>query len=87
MALSFSVFLFALLKLYFRTPMTVYRINFQFRCSGVGLAIQCYFCLAGHRRELPWFRPSDSVEVYLRIYIYISATYRFYCPLQLWPMC
>ena len=47
MALSFSVFLFALLKLYFRTLMSVYCINFQFRGSGVGLANSVLLLLGG----------------------------------------
>ena len=47
MALSFSVFLFALLKLYFRILMLVYCINFQFRGSGVGLAISVLLLLGG----------------------------------------
>ena len=69
MALSFSVFLFALLKLYFSDPYVSGILSTS--NSGVpelAWLLQCYFCLVGHRRELPWFRPSDSVEVYLRIY-------------------
>ena len=64
MALSF-LFSFCLTEPCFWTYVEIIAISIG---SGVPefasrFVVLRYFCMVGHRHELPWFRPSDLVEV------------------------